>query len=488
MPKKEKRISSREKLIDTIKNWSRKPAAWLGLAAVLVIGFLMISAVVRSRNAAQNEFQTVRLERGDLIAIVGATGIVKANQTAELNWETTGRVEAVNAKVGEHVASSQILAELADNTLPKSVILAQADLVEAQRELDNLMNSNTESAQAYSNLLEAEKDFNDADKDRDRWNYNNVNQDRIDEARATFLIREEELKDAQSAYDLLADLPVDDPQKQKAKEELDNVRLARDKALRNLNYLLGKAYDRQVAEDFADYDLALSKLMDAQREWERLKDGPNADDIRAAEARVAAAEATVSLGRIEAPFSGTITQVHPKVGDLVSTGTPAFRIDDTDQLFVDVEISEVDINKVDIGQNAELSFDAVPNRTYSAKVTSVASVGTETEGAVNFLVSLTISDPDENVRPGMTAAVNIIVSEIKDVLVVPNRAIRLQEGKRVVYLLKDGKPTIIGVKVGASSDVDSEVTSGEIEVGDLIILNPPFEFSTNGGPPAFVRQ
>jgi len=148
----------------------------------------------------------------------------------------------------------------------------------------------------------------------------------------------------------------------------------------------------------------------------------------------------------------------------------------------------VDINKVKIGQGAELSFDAIPSQTYAAEVTEVSSVGTEIDGAVNFLVKLTILDPDNNVRPGMTAAVNIIVSEIKDILVVPNRAIRLQGGKRVVYVLKDGKPVPVEVKLGASSDVDSEIISGDLKVGDQIILNPPFEFSTNGGPPAFVRD
>ena len=488
MPKKEKQVNRKEKWTANIRDWVRKPAAWATLAAVLLIGFLVISNMIRSRNAAQGTFQTVKLDRSDLVAIVGATGIVKANQTAELNWETTGRVESVKVAINEHVDKGQILAELADNTLPQSVILAQADLVDAQRELDNLVNSTTQSAQAYADLLQAEKDFNDADKDRDRWNYNNAGQARIDEARAIFIVREEDLKNAQSAYDLLADLPAEDAQKQKAKEKLDQARLDRDKALRNLNYILGKAYDRQVAEDYADYDLAFSKLMDAQREWERLKDGPDANDIRAAEARVAAAEATVSLGKIEAPFSGTVTLSYPKVGDLVASGTTAFRIDDTDRLFVEVEISEVDINKVKIGQGAELSFDAIPSQTYAAEVTEVSSVGTEIDGAVNFLVKLTISDPDNNVRPGMTAAVNIIVSEIKDILVVPNRAIRLQGGKRVVYVLKDGKPVPVEVKLGASSDVDSEIISGDLKVGDQIILNPPFEFSTNGGPPAFVRD
>ena len=211
--------------------------------------------------------------------------------------------------------------------------------------------------------------------------------------------------------------------------------MARDKALRTINYIMGKSYDRDVAEDFADYEVALSKVQDAQREWERVKAGANKDDISAAEARVAASEATVSLGWLEAPFDGTVTRAYPKVGDEVSTGTKGFRVDDLSELFVRVNISEVDINRVTIGQPVELSFDAVTGKTYKGEVTEVASVGVDNGSGVDFEVTLKILEPDDQVRPGMTAAVNIIVSEIKNVLVIPNRAIRLKDGQRIVYTL-----------------------------------------------------
>jgi len=220
---------------------------------------------------------------------------------------------------------------------------------------------------------------------------------------------------------------------------------------------------------------------------ERVKDRPNADDISAAEAKVAAAEATVSLGEIEAPFGGTVTKAFPRVGDEVTTGSSAFRIDDLSELFVEVEISEVDINQITIGQKADLTFDAILGETFAGKVVEVSSVGNDNGGGVDFLVTLQIIDPTVQVRSGMTAAVNIIVSEIKDVLSVPNRAVRLKEGQRIVYILKDGEIQELEVEFGSSSDIYSEIVAGDIEEGDLIVLNPPLEFVTNGGPPAFVR-
>ncbi|BBB49454.1 efflux RND transporter periplasmic adaptor subunit [Pelolinea submarina] len=464
-----------------------KPIRWIAILALLIIVVFVANNQSRARKTAMDEYQTVKLERSDMVVIVGATGIVEANQTADLEWQTTGRVESVNVAVNDRVKAGDILADLADNTLPQSVILAQADLVDAQKAMEDLINSNTESAESYKALLEAEQDLRDEEDDRDQWNYNDANIDRVNEFRADFIAKEEEYKIYKAAYEAVKNLPADDPKRVKAKQERDDAKLVRDKALRALNYLLGKAYGQQVAEDFADADIAQAKLDDAQRDWDRVKNGANADDISAAEAKVAAAEATVSLGWIEAPFNGTVTQVDPKVGDQISSGTPAFRIDDLSELNVDVQISEVDINKVVVGQEAELTFDAISSKTYTGEVTEVAKVGEDTGSGVDFTVTLRIVDPDEEVRPGMTAAVNIIVTEKKDVLAIPSRAIRTSEGRRIVYVMRGSSLTAVDIEVGAMSDTSVEVVSGDVSEGDLIILNPPASIMDANGQPAFTR-
>jgi HlyD family secretion protein len=79
----------------------------------------------------------------------------------------------------------------------------------------------------------------------------------------------------------------------------------------------------------------------------------------------------------------------------------------------------------------------------------------------------------------MTAAVNILVKEVKNVLVVPNRAVRVIDGQRVVYVLKNGIPEMVKIRLGATSDTVSEVINGDLKEGDLIVLNPPAMF---GGP------
>jgi HlyD family secretion protein len=240
-----------------------------------------------------------------------------------------------------------------------------------------------------------------------------------------------------------------------------------------------------VAEADARVSLAEANLADALREWDRVKDGPDPEDVEAARARIAAIEATLAQVDLEAPFAGVITQVTAKPGDEVTPGTVAFRLDDLSRLLVDVQITEVDINRIRPGQPVMMSFDAILNQEYGGRVVEVAQVGVGNQGVVNFTVTVELTNPDDFVRPGMTAAVNIVTDLVEGVLLVPNRAVRLREGQRVVYVLRDGVPTITQVELGLTSDVASELLGGEVQEGDLLVLNPPTVFAPGpgmGGP------
>jgi HlyD family secretion protein len=231
----------------------------------------------------------------------------------------------------------------------------------------------------------------------------------------------------------------------------------------------------------ADDDLALKKaqLDDAQRTYDRLENGPNPQDIAAAEANVEAAQATLDLASIIAPINGTVTQASSMVGDQVAIGDPAFRVDDLSALLVDVDVSEVDINSVAVGQPVTLALDAVLGKTYHGTVDQVSQAGELVSGAVNFTVTVRMSDADGDVKPGMTAAVNIVVKQVNNQLLVPNSAVRFVNGQQVVYILKDGRPTEVKVVLGASSDTMSVVLSGDLKASDLLVMNPPAQ---SGGP------
>jgi HlyD family secretion protein len=246
-----------------------------------------------------------------------------------------------------------------------------------------------------------------------------------------------------------------------------------------------KTFKGPAPEDWiieAENDLALkqAEFEEAQRTYNRLTSG-NTAEIEAAQARVEAAQATLNLARVISPFAGTVTESHSLSGDQVSAGATAFRVDNLASLLVDVKVSEVDINNVSIGQPVTLTFDAILGKEYHGEVVDVTQAGTVDEGVVNFTVTVELTDADALVKPGMTAGVNIVVEELQDVLLVPNRAVRLVDGERVVYVLEDGQAVKKGIRLGSSSDTMSIVASGDVVEGDLIILNPPVEFGP-GGP------
>ncbi len=410
------------------ERFSRRTWIIIGVAVAILI--VVIAMTMGGKE--ESTYQTAKLERGDLVASVGATGSVRAQQSAILAWQTTGRVEKVNAQVGDVVKKDSILASLDKGSLNQSIILAEADLASAQKALDELLNSDTTRAQALRTLDAAETEYD-------------------------------------KAYDYRLSL---------------NGKITITETYWSFGQVKVRKYkgyaDKETIAD-ADEKLALaeSKLNDARRAVERVKNGADPADVSSAEARVAAAESTLKMARIESPFDGTVTQATPVIGDQVATGATAFRVDDLSHLLVDLQVSEVDINHVALGQIATLTFDAILNQEYHGEVVKVGQAGDTLQGVVNFTVTVELTDADEAVKPGMTAAVNVVIEEQTDQLLVPNRAVRLVDGERVVYLLVDNQPKSVKVKIGTTDGTNSVLVDGDVKEGDLIILNPP---SRNGGP------
>ncbi len=453
-----------------------KKKVWIPIVVVLIIAAVVVFVLpmfTAGQAAANSPYQTAPLSRGSLTATVGATGTIRAKQTAVLNWETSGTVESIDVKVGDSVAKDEHLASLAQTSLSQQIILAQADLVTARRNLENLEKSNLSTSQAEQALAVAQKNLDDARDKKDSKKFTKADQSVIDAAYANYILAKEELEDVQPDYDGTRWKAEDDPVRAAATAKYTAALKKRDTALANYNYAKSYPDELEQAEIDANLALAESKVKDAQREYDRLKAGADPEDIAAAKARVAAIEATLKSAYVEAPFAGTVTDVKSKVGDQVSMTTTGFRIDDLSHLYADIDVTEVDINRVKIGQDVTLTFDAIPEKTYNGMVTEVGAVGTSVQGVVNFTVTVEITDGDENVKPGMTSAVNIVVNQLDDILLVPNRAVRLKEGERVVYVLKNGVPTPVEITIGASSDTSSEFLSGELKEGDLIVLNPP---------------
>lgn len=444
------------------------------LAVLAGGGYFGYTEWQKSQSATQNNYQTVVVERGELTASVGGTGTSRAKQTTLLNWSTSGRIAKINVATGDKVSTNQILAVLDDSTISQAIISARADLVTAKRNLDNLKNSSVSTAQALQTLTQAQKALKTAQDDRYSLNNQRVPQSSIDEAKANLTISKDNEKKAQEIFDRFADKPEDDANRAQALSRLAAATKTREKNEYNLNYLLGLPDLMEISLADAQVAVAKAKLADAEREYNRLKNGADALDIQAAEARIAALENTINQVYLKAPINGTVTDVRSLVGDQVGANTTSFRIDDLSQMLVDVQITEVDINRVKIGQPVNLTFDAIARKEYNGKVTQVAKVGVSTAGLVNFMVTIEIKDIDEAVRPGMTTGVNILVEQLKNVVLIPNRAVRTREGKQIVYVLQpDNTLKSVEIKIGATSDTTSQLLSGDVKEGDTLVLNPP---------------
>lgn len=453
---------------------SNKKRTIIIIAIVLVIiALVIIVPKLLPQQSAASMFQTVPFEKGELVAIVGSTGIARGNQSATLTWQTSGVVEKIMTNVNDLVKKDQVLMELDSGSLQQSVLLAQADLVAAKRALADLQNSDLQKATALQNMVNAQKAVDDARTKLASKNYNRASPNAIDEARANLIIAEDMVTKATEAYDQVDSFSDTDPIKAEMFAQLARARQNRDMKLANLNWLLGHPDEQELAGANAELEVALAKLKDATREWERLKNGADSADIEAAEIKVKALEATLELERLTAPFDGTITALSNKIGDLVNPGTAGFRIDDLSRILIDLKIPEVYINEIKNGQDATITFDAIMGKEYKGKVVDVARVGSSESNVVTFRVVIEVVNPDEMLSPGMTAAVNIITTRLEQARIIPNRAVRFVDGKRVIYVLRNNMPVAVPITIGASSDTSSELVEGDIAEGELIILNPP---------------
>ncbi len=446
------------------------------IAAVIVLVVAVASVwIIQSVTASRVTYQTVPAARGTLVANISATGSVRAAQSAILVWNSGGRVETVNTTIGATVTTDQVLATLAQGSLPKNVILAEADLITAKQNLDDLFQSNSSVAQAMQNLADAKQTVKDAQDDYDfLTRKKRVSDELVNNTLDDMDKAKKQLKSLNYIFRVYySHLADGNSNKAQMIINLTNSRQKLADVTAKYNWYTSTASAIDVEKSLAALNIAKARQEDAQREMDRLKNGPSAEDLAAAKARVAAALATFNQSKVIAPFNGIVTQAQPLPGDRVASKDIAFRIDNLSRLMVDLEISEVDIVNVTLNQPVTITFDAVPGKTYNGVVSNVNQSADASQGAVNFGVTVTLTDADELVRPGMSAAVVITVKEVASALLVENRAIRMVNGERMVYVLKNGEAVPVSIRLGANADASSEVVGGGLKEGDQIILNPP---------------
>jgi len=197
------------------------------------------------------------------------------------------------------------------------------------------------------------------------------------------------------------------------------------------------------------------------------------------------AEQTLADYYVRAPFDGVIATVAAKKGDAASQGSALATII-TQQRIADISLNEVDVARAKVGAKATLTFDAIPGLTVTGQVAQIDTIGTVTQGVVNYNVEIKFDVQDDRVKPGMSVSAAIVTAVAQDVLTVPNSAVKTQSGTHYVEVLSGVSsssvqyagaqgivsavaPSRVEVQTGAVNDSLTEITGGLSE-GDLVVV------------------
>lgn len=271
-----------------------------------------------------------------------------------------------------------------------------------------------------------------------------------------------------------------------SRAKLLNAKASLSKATSTLAYKKNnyQRYKNLYAKNYVskdDVELALSNYLQAKAE------------VDAARAEVSATTATLNnnltnLGysKITSPVDGTVISRAVDVGQTVaaSFNTPTlFEVaKDLTQMQIETSVSEADIGKIKVGQEADYTLDGYQDRIFKGKVNQVRLASTTTNNVVTYTVIVSVDNSEGLAIPGMSANVSIITGSAKDVLCVSNKALKFSPEDNTqkyenqgIWLLKNGKPERYDITLGLSDDNKIQIISDKIKEKDKVIVG------SNGG-------
>jgi HlyD family secretion protein len=289
--------------------------------------------------------------------------------------------------------------------------------------------------------------------------------------------------------------------------EKESFAADRDRALAALE--IATSQRRQAEVDLADAEVQLARTRKLAGEGITSAEQMEAAELRARSARLQLEQADEAISQARAgltraadelrkttlysPISGRVIALTAKEGEVVVSGTmnnPASviaTVADLSELLVEVEVDETDIVDVQVGQEAEVQVDAVPDRKYHGRVVEIGSSGysrPQQPDVTFFKVKVLLADPDERLRPGMSARAEIQVATHPQALVVPVQSVVYRppldaagkpqedaEEVQVVFVVDGGKAVQRSVDVGIADATHVELLSGT-KAGDTVITGP----------------
>jgi len=423
-----------------------------------------------------------------------------------------GALNVDNASLGVDTAAQQLNKVRGGVTSQQlSVAIAQRDqasqaLADAQANYDKVSSLNSKSSeeaqQAYNNAYNSFIAYTSANPTDTAstvyYQYYNAVQsaikakDRVSAANDQALqAAQAQIDSAQKAYDTAnaqynlttasarnEDITIAQNQLKQAQISLEIAKIGQDDG----------SLDSQLDGAQGQLDTALKSVNVAVAQLELQKDGPRTADLKQAQGQIEQAQAQIEQAQsvaedavLKAPFSGRVAAVNGKAGEIAGISAAAsaaaagggssslITLINFDRIELTADIDEADIGKVKVGQDANVKLDAYEGKTFKGKVTDISLLSAKNStGGTIFQVTIVVNPVKTEFREGMGGDADITTASKKNILTVPFDAIKIN-GKKTVFVIRNGIAQQQEVKIGLSSDTSYEITAG-LKEGDRVVV------------------
>jgi HlyD family secretion protein len=458
--------------------------------------------------------QTVEVRSAEsVIGRVSAAGNIALSRQHYVVLTVEGRVSDVLVHPGDVITAGQLLLSLDTTDLERSVRRAQLSVATSQNALAQLQEPATTDAiaEAEANLLSAEESLQEVQAGATEAEIAAARAS-VNAAWAKYRDLTDGLTEAERTK-MEAQLRTAEISLQEAQREYDKVAWANDSGTLQQSANLQKAtieyervkaeYETQIAVSQSDVQSALSQAREAEQKLTDLLAQPTAKDLASAGAQVASArtkladlaegadalqleaeqikleQALVELeeaysrleqAKVTAPLAGTVMEVNAEVGQRLTTGQTVVVLANTTELELPVQVAEVDIDQIAVGQPAEITIDALLGRDFAGEVVRIAPASEKTNNVINYEVVIRLAGDDlAGVRPDMTAVAEFVNSEAMAGWLVPTTAIYAAGDVENVTVLRDNQPLAVSVRPGTIQGEWTVVQAPELQLGDQVI-------------------
>jgi HlyD family secretion protein len=442
------------------------------LGRILAISLLIvILAAALGCSAQTSAQQQTTITKGDLTVKVSGSGKSSYATDANLVFSSPGKIEKVLVKKGDTVTRGTVLAKLQTDSLEMTMSQTLVAQSQAQVALTQV-----QSAQTQSEIALAAAQFN-----LDRTKAVSDILDEISEAQLRLKVAQMQSEESRIysdsdrlAYWLpqIAQLQITVLEKQQKLAEL----LAKAEFAGDFLYIQGQKYDRLVVEDARIKQLQVNAAQQSVQQAAQSVEQAKLTLDQASKA-VAYSQKQLKEATIIAPFDGLIASLDIKEGDIItapgaSLGVPIYMVDPA-SLELNIEIDEIDVAQTQVNQKAFINLDALPDTKLDGYVTTISTLPTvkmQNSGVVTYEVKVALSgNIPASIKSGMSATVDIVTKEKKDVVLVPNKSIKKDsKGQTSVSIIVNQKIEERQVATGLTDGTQTEVISG-LNPGDIIV-------------------